>query len=144
MLPGALPWFDPNPPGPFVPPALAAQIKATRDIWRESKATYNSFQATEKTLVTHIFTAIDVKYLRPLQNEDSGLFTDHLSQVLLHLFDECGTITPHKLENKCLAIAVQMYYSVMTPIDTVFTAVDDYCKLSAHAGAPLAFPPFIP
>jgi hypothetical protein len=142
MLPGALPWFDPLPPGPFLPPALpvtAAQIEAARDVWRESKATYDIFQATEKALVAQIVQAIDVEFLRPLQDDDSGLFTTQLSQVLTHLFDEYGTITPQDLENKRLSI-VQMHYSIMTPIDTVFTAVDDFCKLSAHAGAPLSLP----
>jgi len=139
-LDGSAPWVTPPHAGSFMPPgppATAAQIEAARDVWRERTATYEIFQATEKAIIAQIVAAIDVEYLRSLQNEDSGLFTDDLNVVLDHLFAEHGTVTPQALDAKRLSI-LQTHYSIMQPVDNVFTSVEDLCKLAAHAGSPIS------
>ena len=45
-----------------------------------------------------------VAYLRPLQNDDSGLFIEDLNIVPQHLFDEHGTITPQELDSEWLFV----------------------------------------
>jgi len=113
-LANSLPWVMPNNPGPFTPPvslAMAAQIEAARDVWRELKPTFKVCQTTEKALIAQIVDALDPIYLRALLNRATGQYASSICAVLLHLFTTYGKITPQQVKAKEMAI-YNTHYSI--------------------------------
>ena len=53
------PFIAPANLGPFAPPAAGTgpQIKAARDVWRESHLTFETCQAVEKALIAQVVDA---------------------------------------------------------------------------------------
>ena len=75
-------------PGPFDPPVLGTgpQIKAAKDVWRDSKFTFELYQATEKALISQVVDAVDATYLAALQNVNTSQYGDSILSLTQHLY----------------------------------------------------------
>ena len=122
--------FRPPPPAG----ATGPQIEAAKDVWRELKFTFELCQATERALIAQVVDSVDAIYLRPLLNRVTGQYSTALRPVFVHLFDTHGKVTPQQVKAKEQAVCA-MAYDLSTPIDTVFTTVDDLADLSEHSGS---------
>ena len=65
---------SPTNPDPFNPPAqgTGAHIEASKDVWWDSKFTFELCQATEKALTTQVVHAVDASYLAALCNVNTS------------------------------------------------------------------------
>jgi len=133
-LANSSPWVTPVNPGPYTPPATGTgpQIEADKDGWRGAHEVFALCQATEKALVAQVVESIDSTYLRALLDRTTGQYAANLRDVLSHLYDTYGTITPHQIHAKETAIR-NMHFDLSMPIDSVFNAVEDLADLAEHA-----------
>jgi hypothetical protein len=134
-----LPWVTPGNPGPFLPPLAGTgpQIEASRDVWKELKQTFELCQATEKALIAQVVETIDPIYLHALLNRATGQYSSNISDLLNHLFNTYGKITPQQVKAKEMEL-YNMHYDISQPVDTVFNCIDDLSKLADHAGSPMS------
>jgi len=133
-LANSSPWVTPVNPGPYTPPATGTgpQIEAGKDGWRGAQEVFALCQATEKALIAQVVESIDSIYLRALLDRTTGKYAANLRDVLTHLYDTYGTITPHQVWAKETAIR-NMVFDLSMPIDSVFNAIDDLADLAEHA-----------
>ena len=143
-LANTIPWVTPDHPGSFTPPAggTAAQIDAAKDVWRDLKFSFDIAQATSKALIAQMVESIDSLYLRALLNRTTGQYASNVRDVLHHLFSTYGRITPQQVKAKEVSIYT-MTYTIATPVDTVFNAIDDLIDLADHGNAPMTTPQMV-
>jgi hypothetical protein len=97
---------------------------------------FEVYQATEKALIAQVVDALDPIYLRALLNRATGQYSTSIRQMIKHLFDTHGKITPQQVTSKQLNI-YNMVFTIALPVDVVFNAVDDLVDLAEHAGSAL-------
>jgi len=133
-LANSAPWVTPVNPGPYTPPATGTGplIEADKVVWRAAHEIFALCQATEKALIAQVVDAVDPIYLRAILNRTTGQYAANLRDVLAHLYDTYGTITPQQVWAKENAIR-NMVYDLSMPIDSVFDAIDDLADLADHA-----------
>jgi hypothetical protein len=126
-----------NPPA-FAPPAVAtaAQIEAARDVWSETKKTFQICQATEKALIAQLVEAIDPIYLRALLNRATGQYSTDIRALLVHLFTTYGKVTPQQVKAREMEL-YNLHYDISQPVDTVFNSIDDLAELADHGNSPM-------
>jgi hypothetical protein len=131
-LPCTLHWLSPSNPGPFAPPeeGTGPQIQAVKDLWQESKQTFEFVQAT-------VVEYIDPLYLRALLNRATGQYSTNICDLLNHLFNTYGKITPQQVKTKEMEL-YNMFYDISQPVDTVCNCIDDLSELANHAGSPMS------
>jgi hypothetical protein len=134
-----IPWASPGNPGPFDPPTTgtAPQIEASKDVWKDLKQTFELCQATEKALIAQVVETTDPIYLRALLNRATGQYSSNIRDLLAHVFDTYGKITPQQVKAKEMEL-YNMHYDMSQPVDTVFNSIDDLSELSDHAGSPMS------
>jgi hypothetical protein len=139
LLPNSAPWVAPPAPGPFLPTvgATGPQIAAAKEVWRASEKCFDLYHATSKALVSQVVDAIDPMHIRALVNRATGAYTTDLHSILTHLFTAYGTVTPQQVEAQKTAIT-NMLYSIATPVDVIFNAIDDLVDFAAHGRAPIS------
>jgi hypothetical protein len=139
LLPNSAPWVAPPAPGPFLPPvgATGPQIAAAKEVWRASEKCFDLYHATSKALVSQVVDAVDPMHIRALVNRATGAYTTDLHLLLAHLFTSYGTVTPQEVEAQKTAIT-NMSYSIGTPVDVIFNAIDDLVDFAAHGRAPIS------
>jgi hypothetical protein len=132
-------FVTPGNPGPFVPPAggTGPQIEAAKDVWKDSKQTFELCQATEKALIAQIVETIDPIYLRALLNRATGQYSSSIRALLLHLFTTYGRITPQQVKAKEMEL-LNMHYDISQPVDNVFNSIDDLSDLAESANSPMS------
>ena len=61
---------------PFNPPAqgTGAHIEAAKDVWWDTKFTFELCQATEQALIAQVFNAVDATYLTALRNVNTSRY----------------------------------------------------------------------
>jgi hypothetical protein len=137
-LANTLHWVSPGNPGPFDPPdSTGPQIEAAKDVWKELKQTFELSQATEKALIAQVVEATDAIYLRSLLNRATGQYSSSIRNLITHLFDTYGKITPQQVKAKEVEL-YNLHYDISQPVDTVFNAIDDLSELAEHAGSPMS------
>ena len=81
--------FDsPGNLGPFDPPAegTGPQIAAAKDVWHNTKSTFELCQATEKALIAQVVDAVDATYLAALRNVNTSRYGDSICALTEHLY----------------------------------------------------------
>jgi hypothetical protein len=132
-------WVIPGNPGAFVPPiqGTAFQIDAAKDVWKERRQTFELCQATEKALIAQIVESIDLIYLRALLNRTTGQYSTTIRDLISHLFNSYGKITPQQVRAKEMEV-YNMHWDISQPVDTVFNSIDDLFELADHANSPMS------
>ena len=88
-------------PGPFNPPVqgTGAQIEAAKDVWYNTKFTFELCQATEKSLIAQVVGAVDATYLETLRNFDTSRYGDKIRSLTKHVYSTYGRITPQQVKS---------------------------------------------
>ena len=129
---------NPVNPGPFNPPAqgTGSQIEAAKDVWRDTKFTFELCQATENALIAQAVDATNATYLAALRNVDSSRYGDSIRSLTQHLYSIYRRITPQQVKLRELEL-YNIPFDLLLPVDSIFNAVDDLMELSEHAGIPM-------
>ena len=106
-----------------------------REQYGETLRVFNEVNAVEKTLWQKIITALEPSYLAALRNRQTNSINSSIDQIISHLCDTYGNVTPRSLEDYEDRVK-QMIYDPMQPIDEVFNAVVDLVDYSDAAQAP--------
>ena len=135
------PYVRPRQPPPFfIPPGADPQMaQMLRDNHIESLRIFREYLGVENTLKQQVVAAIDPAWLQAMRNPISNSITMPILEVIQYLFQVFGRITPDLLHEKEVAIST-MVYDLLTPIDTVFTAVQELTDMAAMAGIPFSIP----
>ena len=113
---------------PHVAQARLAQHEANIQIFRE-------VTGVKKALIQQIVQAVDSAYLKPLRNSMTNtLDHNNVYDILAYLFQNHGHISPQKLKEYEDQVR-EMQYDPGTPVDNVFTAVDNLALIAYRAGA---------
>ena len=131
-------FVTPVNPGPFNPPAQGTgpQIEAAKDVWRDTKFTFELCQTTEKALIAQVVDAIDATYLAALRNVNTSQYGDSIHALTQHLYTTYGRITPQQVKSRELEL-YNLPFDISLPVDSIFNAIDDLMELSDHAGIPM-------
>jgi hypothetical protein len=128
----------PDHPGVLVIPAKTTgpDTETQKNAHNEQVRLFREVQGVEKALIQQIVRAVDAPYLIALRDRTSNSLTGTVYQILDHLNQNYGRVTPQMLEN-CEQELKDMVYNPKYPIDTVFNAVDDLADFAKLGNQPL-------
>ena len=137
-IPNTQPYQRPNAPGNINIPANATQyqIAQLQEQHAEDTCLLREVLAVEPTLIQQIVAAVEPKYLKSLRDPITNKITCTIPEILTHLFDAYGHVTPTELYELKQKVE-QMQFSPQEPIDTLITEVDDLADVADLAGSPL-------
>lgn len=127
-----------NHPAPAVPPAApifpagatGAVISETRRTFDDTIRTYRLYHAVDNVLKQQVINACDDMYLSTLKDRTTGYAQVTCRQMITHLLDQYGRITPDALieneEHMCTE------WDAATPIERLFTQIDDGQAFAGH------------
>ena len=79
-----------NPVNPvsFHPPAqgTGAQIESAKDVWRDTKLTFELCQATENVIIAQVVDAADATYFAALRNADTSRYGNSIRSPTQHFY----------------------------------------------------------
>jgi hypothetical protein len=140
----ALAYERSSPGVPFVRPTLpvlpaladstAAQIADARHTYNDNMDIFKTCHLIERTIVQQINTALDEDVLADLIDDETGLLTGTVPEILQNLFDTYGVITPQSLAAAKAKLETTTY-NHSRPIVNIFTAINDYANMAEAAKA---------
>jgi hypothetical protein len=140
----ALAYERSSPGVPFVRPDLpvlpalaestAAQIADARHTYDDDMEIFKACNLIERTIVQQINTALDEDVLADLIDDETGLLTGTVPEILQTLFDTYGVITPQSLAAAKTKLEATTY-NHSRPIVNLFTAINDYANMAEAAKA---------
>ena len=110
-----------------------------RDQHNERHRIFQEVTAVENALKKQIVGAVEPQYLQALQNSNTGYLHGAVAEIVKHLFQVYGRVTPQILYEQEKKVQ-QMVYDPQHPIDGVFTAVDDIVNSSKAVETPYTQP----
>ena len=121
-----VPYVRPAHPGPLIIPANATRHVASLQerTWKEELRVFHEVRGVEQALISQIVTAAEESYLLSVRNRTTGQYTGNVGDILRHLQDRYGRITPGQLQDFDLEIS-QMTYDPVNPIEQVFNRIED-------------------
>ena len=136
-----IPYVRPRQPPPFfLPQGTDPQVaQMLRESHVENVRAFRECIGVENALKQQLVTAVDTTWLAPLRNPISNSITMPIVDVIQYLYQVHGKITPDIIHEKETVIAT-MTYDPLTPIDHVFTAVQELTDMAAMAGVPYSIP----
>jgi hypothetical protein len=108
----------PNTSGP-----MAAAMK--EEAHQERIQLFREVQGVEKALIQQILQAVEAPYLSSIRDRDSNSLRGTVHDILTHLQEVCGRVSPQMLEDRDNDLRSKVY-DPQQPIDIVFNAVEDY------------------
>ena len=90
----------------------------------------------ERTLIQQIVVAVDSKYLKALQDPVTNKITHTIPDMLTHLFNAYGHVTPTDLYDLKQKVKT-VQFSPQEPEDTLITEIDDVADIADLAGSPI-------
>ena len=132
------PFVRPVHPGPLViPPGTTAAMTVTlKDIHTENLRLFREVHGVEKALISQIVSAIDAAYIDTLRSRTTNAIPGPVHAVLTYLKETYGRVTAQLLDDKETNVRA-MNYHPSTPIDTIFTAVEDLTDYADLNGSPM-------
>ena len=129
-------WADPNNPGIFVLPVLVgpgaahtgATIAEARAIWDGEVKVYDTFTTTIGSLKKQLLEAIPREYINALEHPLHGFSEVTLAEIIDHLVNTYGVVTPEDLEENEAAISVE--WNPSHPTESVFDNAN-LCRIFA-------------
>ena len=96
---------------------------------------FNLCNLVERTIIQQINKAVDDECLADLIDEETGLLTGTVPEILKNLFDTYGDITAQSLAAKKSKVEA-MTYSHDKPLATIFHSINDFATMAEASGAP--------
>ena len=95
-------FIAPTFPAPLVIPTGTDAVQALelRESYKEKARLYRECKNMEKSLLRHIHTAIDDKYIEHLVDDDTGLLEEDIPTVLEYLFTNYGKIPSEEVKDR--------------------------------------------
>ena len=90
----------------------------------------------ERTLIQQIVAALDPKYLKALRYPVTNKITSTIPEILLHLFNTYGHVTPTELYDLKQKVET-MTFLPKEPIDTLIKEIDDLVDVADLAKLPI-------
>jgi len=90
----------------------------------------------ERTIIQQIVSAIELKYLCALRQPGTHRLQKTIPQILDHLFETYGDVTPQDLRELTLRVE-NLTYPPSEPVDTIFAEIDDLASIAEIANAPI-------
>jgi len=132
-----VPYVRPVMPVLTIPAnATASQSTMLYRIYDEDLRVFRESDGVEKALFQQLVEAVEPQYLTAVRNRTTNSITMSLSDVLQHLQETYGTITPQMLQTKKASVD-NMRYNVHLPIDNVFETVEELVQYAIYAKDPL-------
>ena len=112
------PYIRPDHPGPLNIPITATKHSAALQerVWKEELRVFHETRGVEQALIAQVVAAIDEAYLLSVRNRVTGQYTGNIQEILRHLQDRYGKITPGQLQEFDLEVT-QMTYDPKNPIE---------------------------
>ena len=132
-----VPFIVPPAPGAFNILANESPHVAQARLaqYNTNMRTFREVMGVKKALIQQLVQAIDAAYLKPLRNSMTNtLEHNNVYDILAHLFQNYGHISPQKLKEYEDQVR-EMQYDPATPVDNVFTAVDNLALIAYRAGS---------
>ena len=131
------PFIRPAHPGALViPPNTTNHMSQTlREQHAETLNVFNEVNNVEKTLRQQIIAAVEPSYLEALRNRQTNFITLSIDDIIQHLYDTYGNITPKSLQDY-EDRTKQMMFDPIQPIDDVFNAVMNLADYADATRAP--------
>ena len=120
----ANPWVDPVHPGatPIIPPGTTGpNIQRILQDYANNLAQWQIYQQTDQALLLQCMQAIDETYYKILEDAEEGYADIHLIDLLDHIDDTYGTITPDDLAKN--EQAMDAPWSPEQPLEDLFNQV---------------------
>lgn len=136
----AVPFTRPAFPGTTAVIPGGATQHMTRTIrlqFDEDLRVYHEVQNVDKALKQQIVQALEPRFLDAVRDRTSDTITLPVYQVMEHLFNTYGEITPETFQEKEQAIKATVFDPNTDSIDTLYKEIDDLVDLSGHAGVPM-------
>ena len=90
----------------------------------------------KQTLIQQIVAAVEAKYLKALQDPVTNKITRTIPEILTHLMNAYGHVTPTKLY-KLKQKFKTMQFLPQEPVDTLITEIDDLVDIADLAASPI-------
>jgi hypothetical protein len=138
LLLTAVPFVRPMHPGALNIPQGTTGTKSLvlKEAHHEQLCLFYEVQGVEKALIQQIVRAVDAPYLIALRDFNRNLLTGTIYEILDHLQQVYGRVSPQMLEDREQELKT-MTYNPKTPIDTVFNTVDDLADFASLGLQPL-------
>ncbi len=116
-------------PGPLVIPAgtTAGMSTVLREEHQEAIRIFREVQGVEAALIKQIVQAVDSPYLSSLRDRSSNSLAGTVYQILDHLRNVYGRVSPQMVEDRDQALRT-MAYNTQDPIDLVFNEVEEFAE----------------
>lgn len=131
------PFIRPAHPGVLVIPNGTTNHRSQllRDQHTEALRVFNEVNNVEKTLRQQIIAAVEPSYLAALRNRQTNSINLPIDDIIQHLYDTYGKITPKSLQDY-EDRTKQMMFDPQQPIDDIFNAVMNLADYADAARAP--------
>jgi hypothetical protein len=103
-------------------------------LYAENTKLFNSCDLIKRTIIQQINTALDDDCLADLLDDDTGLFTGTVPEIIQNLFETYGAITPQSLTTAKAKVEATTYNHAR-PIINIFTAINEYGNMTKAADA---------
>jgi hypothetical protein len=131
------PFVRPDHPGTLIIPPnnTEAQIRVLKDAHKLRLATFKEVTGVEQALKQQIIKAVDNTYLTAIRNRQTNSLTGTVQQIINHLLDTYGRITPTMIDDYEQNLK-SLTYDPASPIDNIFNAVEDLMEYAELATQP--------
>ena len=129
-------FIEPLNPGTtpvYAARATAAQISQTRTDFIENRKNFNQYNNTDKALKQLLLSAVDDMFLKTLKNSISGYSRVTTKQLINHLYDRYGQLTPQDLKDN--DDNLHQPYDATSPIENLFEQIETAQDIATTAGA---------
>ena len=131
------PFIEPANPGqvPTVP-AGTSSTAAThiRRLFDEDRRVFRQYHNTDRALKSQLIASVDEMYIKALRNRITGYAQTSTKQLLKHLYDTYGRLTPQDL--KLNTETMNTPYDIHSPIENLFEQIKDAVYIASIAQAP--------
>ena len=139
LVPNAPVYTRPTNPGRLVlrDGLTQYQIAQARDQHQETTRVFREVLGVERTIIQQIVVAVEPKFLRALRTPGTNKLNRTIPQILQHLFDTYGDVTPSDLRELTSRVE-NLSFPSTEPVDTIFSEIEDLAAIADIAGAPLS------
>ena len=130
-------FVAPDFPGALVinPAFTAMQVVQARQSHNEAIVLYRECKNVEKSLLRHIQTVVEDKYIEFMVDEDTGLIEDDIPTVMEYMFANYGKVTSEKVKQKESEVLSQSF-NPADPMITIYRPIEQLQKKATEAGIP--------
>ena len=132
-----VPFIEPANPGvvPIFPQNASTRLQTEiRRDFDENRRVFNQYNNADKALKQLLLSAVDDMFIKALKHPISGYSNVTTKQLLNHLYDRYGQLTPQDLKDN--DDYLHQPYDATSPIENLFEQIETAQDIAMTAGAP--------